>query len=356
MQTIQSNNSKVLFNDSCYPALNEIITENNYSKIFILVDTNTHECCLSRLLSYIETDCVTEIIEIPDGEIHKTIETCSSVWSALSDLDGDRKSLLINLGGGVVTDLGGFVASCFKRGIDFVNIPTSLLAMVDASVGGKNGVDLGKLKNQIGVINNPKLVLIDTEYLTTLPQNQMRSGLAEMLKHGIIFSKPYWDKIKDLSKLTLSDLDYLIHESVIIKNTIVLEDPTEKGLRKTLNFGHTLGHAIESFYLENEALPELLHGEAVAIGMILAAFISYKQENLPESDLKEITNVITNTFNKVIIKKEDQKEIMDLMKYDKKNTHGNINFVLITSIGKTTIDKKVSNDIIFEAFDYYNNL
>ena len=356
MQTIQSNNAKVLFNDSCYPALNELINNNNYSKIFVLVDTNTHEYCLSRLLSFIATDCLIEIIEIPDGEIHKTIETCSGVWETLSDLDGDRKSLLINLGGGVVTDLGGFVASCFKRGIDFVNIPTSLLAMVDASVGGKNGVDLGKLKNQIGVINNPKLVLIDTEYLATLPQNQMRSGLAEMLKHGIIYSKPYWDKMKDLSKLTLSDLDQLIHESVVIKNTIVLEDPTEKGVRKTLNFGHTLGHAIESFYLEEASLPELLHGEAVAIGMILAAYISFKQEKLPEQDLKEITAVIMNSFQKVIIDTSYQDKIIDLMKYDKKNTHGNINFVLITNIGKTTIDRKVANETIFEAFEYYNSL
>ena len=228
--------------------------------------------------------------------------------------------------------------------------------MVDASVGGKNGVDLGKLKNQIGVINNPKLVLIDTEYLATLPQNQMRSGLAEMLKHGIIYSKPYWDKMKDLSKLTLSDLDQLIHESVVIKNTIVLEDPTEKGVRKTLNFGHTLGPAIESFYLEEASLPELLHGEAVAIGMILAAYISFKQEKLPEQDLKEITAVIMNSFQKVIIDTSYQDKIIDLMKYDKKNTHGNINFVLITNIGKTTIDRKVANETIFEAFEYYNSL
>ena len=356
MQSIESNQSVVHFNKACYPALNELIRQEHYSTIFIIVDTNTHEMCLPRFLANLETDLTIEIIEIPDGEAFKNLETCLSVWEAMSELNGDRKSLLINLGGGVVTDLGGFVGSCFKRGIHFVNVPTSLLAMVDASVGGKNGVDLGKLKNQIGVINNPELVLIDTEYLATLPQNQMRSGLAEMLKHGIIHSKSYWQTMKDLSRLTRSDLDALIHESVLIKNSIVLSDPTENGIRKTLNFGHTLGHAIESFYLEHESLTTLLHGEAVAVGMILAAYISHKQEKLSEKALNEITDVILNTFDKIVIEQQYQEEIMDLMKYDKKNTHGNINFVLINDIGSTVIDRKVSNSLIAEAFNYYNTL
>src|SRR5690606_29396368 len=203
-----------------------------------------------------------EILEIDAGETHKNIDTCMGVWEALSELEADRKSLLINLGGGVVTDLGGFVACTFKRGIDYVNIPTSLLSMVDASIGGKTGVDLGLLKNQIGVISNPELVLIDVTFLETLPTNQLRSGFAEMLKHGLIQDINYWNQLIALSELYTDDLEQLIYESVIIKKQVVEQDPNEDGLRKTLNFGHTLGHAIESYSLDDKDLKPLLHGEA----------------------------------------------------------------------------------------------
>ncbi|NQY05209.1 MAG: 3-dehydroquinate synthase [Flavobacteriaceae bacterium] len=356
MQSIKSGSSTVYFNTECYSALNQQIATNNYSNIFILVDSNTHEFCIPYFMGTLETDLQTEIIEIQAGEIHKTIETCSGVWNVMSELNGDRKSILINLGGGVITDLGGFVASCFKRGIDFVNIPTTLLAMVDASVGGKNGVDLGSLKNQIGVINLPELVLIDTTYLDTLPAEQMRSGLAEMLKHGLIQDKAYWDKMKDLSSLTLEDLDQLIYESVLIKNKVVLEDPTEKGMRKTLNFGHTLGHAIESYFLENTEKQDLLHGEAVAIGMILACYISNNLTDFPSEALQEVSEVIIKNFNKKNILDTDYSHIIELMKYDKKNTHGKINFVLLSKIGSTVIDQSVPNELIIKAFDYYNSL
>lgn len=355
MESITSGNSIVHFNTNCYTNLNEQIANNNYSGIFILVDENTHEHCYPMFIPMLETDISIEIIEIPAGESFKTIATCFDIWKVLSDLNGDRKSLIINLGGGVITDLGGFVASCFKRGVDFINVPTTLLAMVDASVGGKNGVDLDNLKNQIGVINPANQVLIDTTYLATLPQNQMRSGLAEMLKHGLIQSEQYWSKMKDLANLTVSDLDQLIYESVQIKNKVVTTDPNENGLRKTLNFGHTLGHAIESYFLENENKEELLHGEAVAIGMILACFISEKQCGFPTSKLEDVTKTLLNTFQKVNISPDDYAAIIDLMKYDKKNTHGNINFVLLSDIGETKIDCKVANDTIIEAFKYYEN-
>lgn len=353
MKSITANASTIHFNENCYTALNEHLKINNFSKIFILVDENTHRYCLPDFLTELETEAEIEIIEIEAGEIHKTIETCYGVWSSLSDLDADRKSLLINVGGGVVTDLGGFVASTFKRGIAYINVPTTLLAMVDASVGGKTGVDLGHLKNQIGVISTPDLVLIDTRFLKTLPQNQMRSGLAEMLKHGLIQDVNYWNKFKDLSKLSLEDLDTLIYESVIIKKNVVDEDPFENGLRKTLNFGHTLGHAIESYFLSNPNKKDLLHGEAIIIGMILAAYISTKLVQFPEEITAEIKALFLSYYDKVNIDKAEYQSIIDLLKYDKKNHHGNINFVLLENIGSPKIDCLVDEAIIIDAFNYY---
>ncbi|WP_203258704.1 3-dehydroquinate synthase [Hyunsoonleella ulvae] len=353
MDSITANNGIIHFNKVCYPALNQHIKENNFSKIFILVDSNTHEHCLPYFLSNLDNTEHLEIIEIEAGEIYKTIETCVGVWNSLSDLDGDRKSLLINIGGGVVTDLGGFVASTFKRGIAYINIPTSLLAMVDASVGGKTGVDLGTLKNQIGVISTPDIVLIDTNYLDTLPKEQMRSGLAEMLKHGLISSETYWNKFNNFAELTLADLDELIYESVLIKKDVVDKDPRENGLRKTLNFGHTLGHAIESYFLSNPSKKDLLHGEAIAIGMILAIYISKELVSFPENKAKSIKQLIHKYYDKVEFEDNDYASIIELLKYDKKNSYGNINFVLLEDIGKTKIDCLVDEAIILEAFEYY---
>ncbi|WP_027136474.1 3-dehydroquinate synthase [Gaetbulibacter saemankumensis] len=354
MDSITTGNCTIHFNEDCYVSLNQHVKENNFSKIFILVDENTHQNCLPIFLEKLDTNISIEIIEIESGEINKTIETCTGVWNALSELDADRKSLLINIGGGVITDLGGFVACTFKRGMAYVNVPTTLLSMVDASVGGKTGVDLGHLKNQIGVISNPDLVLIDTFYLNTVPQNQMRSGLAEMLKHGLISDIAYWNKFQDLSKLKLDDLDQLIYESVLIKKHVVEVDPFENGLRKTLNYGHTLGHAIESYYLSNPNRTTLLHGEAIVIGMILASYLSSKLAGFPMETTNEIKKLFLNYYDKIIIPKEDYTPIIDLLKYDKKNNHGNINFVLLEAIGKPKIDCLVEDDLIIESFDYYN--
>ncbi|WP_339895689.1 3-dehydroquinate synthase [uncultured Algibacter sp.] len=355
MDSITANKSIIHFNNTCYTSLNQHIEDNNFSNIFILVDENTHLHCLPKLLEKLETDKTIEIIEIESGEINKTIETCVGVWNALSELDADRKSLMINIGGGVITDLGGFVACTFKRGIAYINIPTTLLSMVDASVGGKTGVDLGHLKNQIGVISNPDLVLIDTPYLDTLPQDQMRSGLAEMLKHGLITGEGYWNKFQDLSKLSLDNLDELIYESVIIKRDVVTEDPFEDGLRKTLNFGHTLGHAIESYYLSNPNKTTLLHGEAIIIGMILACYMSTELVGFPKETTDSIKKLFLSYYDKVTIEKNDYPAIIELLKYDKKNNHGNINFVLLESIGTCKIDCLVDNKLIIEAFEFYTS-
>ncbi|WP_299229362.1 3-dehydroquinate synthase [uncultured Psychroserpens sp.] len=354
MNSIDTETYKVHFNAKAYEELNLYINNYDFSKIFILVDTNTHKYCLPKLMSHLETPISIEIIEINAGEHFKTIDTCVGVWNVLSELGADRKSLLLNLGGGVVTDLGGFVASTFKRGIKYINIPTSLLAMVDASVGGKTGVDLGVLKNQIGVINSGDIVLVDTSYLDSLPQNHLKSGLAEMLKHGLIKDRAYFETLTQLSNLTLNDLDNLIHESIRIKKHIVTEDPTENGIRKHLNFGHTLGHAIESYFLESEEKKELLHGEAIAIGMVLECYLSSELLDFPKDDLNFITDAIHSIYKSVDFNEMDYKPIIELLKYDKKNEHGNVNFVLLKTIGQPKIDCLVPNDLIIDAFNFYN--
>lgn len=343
----------VFYSEEAYQKLEAYLLENRHSNIFILVDNNTHENCLSRFLPKLKADIAVEVVEIEAGEKNKNLETCSQVWQVLSDLEADRKSLMINLGGGVVTDLGGFVASCFKRGIAYINIPTTLLAMVDASVGGKTGVDLGNLKNQIGVINHSKMVLIDPVFLDTLPKNEMRSGLAEVLKHGLINNEKYWNKVTALNQLAIEDLEGIIKESVDIKAEVVTRDPNEDNLRKTLNFGHTLGHAIESYFLSNTSKPTLLHGEAVAVGMILALYLSKELKDFPEEKLNSVTSYILDLYGKVDFDKKDIEEIIELLKYDKKNEFGNINFVLLEDIGKPIIDCLVPNEVIYKAFDFY---
>jgi 3-dehydroquinate synthase len=355
MQTIQANNYPVHFNEKGYEALNSHLKTTKYSNVFIITDSNTNEYCLHKFLPYLETDLTIEIIEFEAGEINKNIDTCIEVWKVLTDLGADRKSLVINLGGGVVTDLGGFVASTFKRGVDFINIPTTLLSMVDASVGGKTGVDLGNLKNQIGVINVPTMVLIDTQYLETVPQNELRSGLAEMLKHGLIFDKNYWEQFLDISTIDFSDLDLLIHRSVVIKNEIVMQDPTEKNIRKALNFGHTLGHAIESYFLENESKTNLLHGEAIAVGMILESYISWQKKLITEIEYRQIKITIKAIYDEVLIEENDLQPIMDLLIHDKKNEFGTIQFALIEGIGSIKINQLVENELILSAFKDYKS-
>ena len=353
MESITTSSYAVHFNEQGYKALNVHLKEFNYSRIFILVDENTHQHCLPLFLSQLDAISDFEIIEIESGEENKNIVTCTGVWETLSELDGDRKSLLINLGGGVITDLGGFVASAFKRGIHFINVPTSLLSMVDASVGGKTGVDLGMLKNQIGVINQPQMVLIATDFLKTLDTRQLHSGFAEMLKHGLIKSESYWNDLKLLS--SFDSLDTPIYESVVIKNEVVLQDPTEQHIRKILNFGHTLGHAIETHFLTNESKETLLHGEAIAIGMILEAYLSSKLSGLTAQHLEDIKSTFLERYKKVEFADNDIEAIISLLKFDKKNTHGNINFVLLKDIGETAIDCRVPNEFFKEAFAYYKD-
>ncbi|MEP2238699.1 MAG: 3-dehydroquinate synthase, partial [Maribacter sp.] len=331
MDSIISDSYAVHFNEEAFKALNAHLADKKYSIVFILVDENTHELCLPNFMAEINGEYQFEIIEIESGEINKNIETCVGVWEALSELGADRKSVMINLGGGVLTDMGGFIASTFKRGIDFINVPTTLLSMVDASVGGKTGVDLGALKNQIGVINQPVMVLVVPDFLDTLEKRQVISGYAEMLKHGLIQNHSYWEALKQAENL--EDMKNHILTSIQIKNEVVLQDPTEQNIRKILNYGHTLGHAVESYFLESEAKEMLLHGEAIAVGMILEGFLSHKLLGLSKQSLDDIKSTFLDKYDKVEFSNNDIESILKLMKYDKKNSHGKVNFVLLKTIG-----------------------
>lgn len=355
MKSIQSDNYSIHFNEYAYKELNKYLFENKTSKVFVLVDENTNEHCFSIFKDQITTEIEGELIQIPAGESFKNIDTCIDIWNQLTESGADRNSLLINLGGGVVTDMGGFVASTFKRGIKFINIPTTLLSMVDASVGGKTGIDFGVLKNQIGLFSNPEMVVIDSQYLTTVSEREIRSGMAEIIKYGLTYDIKLWDQIKSLEELENRLLNSIINRSIEIKNTIVLKDPKEKSLRKILNFGHTLGHAIESYHLESEEKNNLTHGEAIAIGMITETYISHKLFNFPKEKLEEIKNVIISIYTKFSIKKSDYEPIMDLLKHDKKNSNGEVNFVLLSDVENYKLNCKVSNDLIIESLDYYSS-
>ncbi len=356
MKEKHKNINDIYCNSNSWEALDIKVSKLNPSRIFILVDENTRELCLPLFLNKNRYNSDFEILEIPSGEINKNIETCLKLWNQLSDKGADRNSLIINLGGGVITDMGGFVASTFKRGISFINIPTTLLSMVDASIGGKNGVDLGMIKNQIGIIRNPEMVLIDTAFLKTLASNQITSGFAEMLKHGLIHSDKYWNNVKVIDENDIENLEDLLWKSVLIKNEIISKDPFEKGIRKTLNYGHTLGHAIESYCLESNKQNTLLHGEAVAIGMVLATYTSNKLIGFPEETLNDISFHILNKFPKTNFDDSAINEIINLLKYDKKNDKGKVLFVLLEDIGLPKINCEVPNKLIIEAFEYYKNI
>lgn len=352
MDTIQSLGYNVFFNDSLTELVN-FIQAGKYSKVFILSDDETSNCCLPLVTEKLDGIINYDLIEITSGEANKTIDFCVGVWKMLIDFGADRHSLMINVGGGVITDLGGFVASTFKRGIDFVNIPTTLLSQVDASVGGKTGVDLDSIKNIIGTFTQPKAVFISPEFLKTLPPRQVRSGLAEMLKHGLIADQAYWDELKN------SDLSVpapkLVCDSVKIKNDIVMADPLEKGRRKCLNFGHTIGHAIETFSLDNDK-DSLTHGEAIAIGMICEGWLSVKKAGLKQEELDEIISVLTRVYPKYPLEESCYSVLNSLMKKDKKNEGDNINCTLIGKIGACAINQICDEEELCESLKFYAGL
>ncbi len=353
MDSILSTDYYVHFKKNAFTALQKYLKDNFHSKLFILVDSNTNKDCIPYFLKQLDVNLQFEIIEIKPGEIHKNLNTCTDIWNALTDLGADRKSLMINLGGGVITDMGGFVASTFKRGIKFINVPTTLLSMVDASVGGKTGIDLGVLKNQIGMFSNPEMVLIDTEFLKTVSEREMRSGMAEIIKYGFTFDTKIWEQIKSLKDLDAQFIDTLVYRSIEIKNDVVLKDLKEDNLRKILNFGHTMGHAIESYFLENDDKNDLTHGEAIAIGMVIELYFSSKLFDFPFEETEFIKKFIIRFFGKTLIQESDFEPIIKLMQYDKKNVNGIVNFILLKKMEQCEIDVQVDNNLLVEGLNYY---
>ena len=319
-------------------AIASYLSENSFSQVFVLVDENTEKHCLPVITDSLPKH---QVITIPAGEEHKNIKSCEYCWQQLLQLGADRNTLLINIGGGVVTDLGGFVAGCYKRGIQFMNIPTSLLAMVDASVGSKTGIDFGTVKNAIGLFNDAELVIIDTQFLQTLPQRHFKNGQAEILKHGLIADHHHFHQFLQMGDD--DDFEPIIRESVKIKQQIVEQDPTEAGLRKILNFGHTLGHAIESYSVENEE-DYLLHGEAIAMGMIAEIYLSQKFTNFSAADAENCINSIKNYFTIRQYSENELQQMLVYLKNDKKNQANAVNYSLLQHIGEATYNIEVTEE------------
>lgn len=343
----------IYFGDSAYYQLEKYLNYKNFSKIAIIVDNNTKTLCLPFFMNKIKKVHDFIVIETKSGEEYKSIKSSVKIWKNLIKCELDRKSLIINLGGGLITDIGAFAASTFKRGIEFINIPTTLLGMVDAAHGGKNGIDFDNLKNMIGTNNFPKMILIDYKFLKTLPENEFKSGMAEMFKHGLISDKTHWNELKSLSYQNQANLPKLVKKSLEIKNSIVRIDPFEKNLRKYLNFGHTLGHAIETFALKQNRFNKILHGEAIAVGMILEAYISTKKLKLPKKDVVEIKSTLRKNYSILDFKQKDIEKIISLLIHDKKNNNGIVKFTLLNKIGSCSIDLGVEEKIIHEAFIFY---
>lgn len=340
--------------DSDFSQLNNFLKELKPTQLLILVDENTHEYCLPILLGNLETEIPFEIIEIEAGEELKNLETAAQLWEILTEFETDRKALMINLGGGVITDMGGFVASTYKRGIPFINIPTTLLGMCDASIGGKTGIDHQYLKNIIGTFAHPEQIFVFPQFLNSLPFEELRSGFAEMLKHGLITDEKHWNDLISIQELTPENIFPFIERSMKIKQNVVEQDFTEQNIRKTLNFGHTIGHALESLFLEKGK--PVLHGEAVALGMICETRISFLQDLISEETADKIILHIRKFFPELHINEFPLEEIMNLMKNDKKNSAGNINFSLLSGIGISTYNCSVPSENIKSSLIYYQNL
>lgn len=325
--------------------IEKVLLSTSFTQLFVLVDDETEKHCYPVLKPYLKDH---KLISVTNGELNKTLDTCNYIWQELTNHEADRNALIINLGGGVITDMGGFCAGTFKRGIKFINIPTTLLAQVDASVGGKTGVDFNGYKNHIGIFAEPIAVIIDTVFHKTLENKQLASGFAEMLKHGLIADKTHWNILVENG---YENIDIaLIKHSVSIKERIVKADPHEKGLRKVLNFGHTIGHAVESFALVND-IP-LLHGEAIGIGMIAESFISQKKGFLTSEQQREIEELLASIYKTPDIKKVSYNEIMRLCKQDKKNQNGMINMSLLEQPGQANFNIPVDDELLEKALTY----
>lgn len=344
---------KIIISKDLCQSLTQAIDEVKHDLLFVLCDETTERLCLPVISDF---ECMrgAQLITIPATDTHKTLESLSHVWSELQRRGATRHSLMVNLGGGMVTDLGGFAASTFKRGIPYINIPTTLLSMVDASVGGKTGINFGGLKNEIGVFNNARSVILDTTFLRTMDHENICSGYAEMLKHGLINNEKMWAELLNFSlELSVENLEALgtmVAESVAVKQRIVTEDPTEQGIRKALNLGHTAGHAFESLALERKPV---LHGYAVAWGMIVELYLCCVKTNFPQDKMRQTVAFIKENYGRMAITCDDYPHLIELMHHDKKNQGNSINFTLLGGIGDIRINQTATEEEIKDALDFY---
>ncbi len=343
--------NKVVISTNISNTLTAAVEEVKHDKLFLLMDETTQKLCLPLVK---DIECIKDAKHIVIGatDTHKTLETLAHVWTEMGNGGGTRHSLMVNLGGGMVTDLGGFAASTFKRGIKYINIPTTLLSMVDASVGGKTGINFNGLKNEIGVFNSPETVILDTEFLKTLDHENICSGYAEMLKHGLISNSENYAELLnfDLCNVDYKHLGDMVGKSVAIKERVVLEDPFEHGIRKALNLGHTAGHAFESWALSRKPY---LHGYAVAWGLICELYLSVAKTGFPTEQMRQTVRFIKENYGELPISCDDYPELFEYMTHDKKNTAGIINFTLLGGIGDIRINQTANQKEIYEMLDFF---
>ena len=349
--TLSNKHQQVILTTDLERDLTMAIAECEHDRIFVIADRNTHAHCMGRLSTF---RCLRDVITITiePSDAHKDLTTLTAVWQQLQEHGATRHSLVICLGGGVVTDLGGMAAATFKRGINFINIPTSLLGMVDASVGGKTGVNFGGLKNEIGVFKDANTVFIDTIFLKTLDHQNILSGYAEMLKHSLISDDKIWARhlLFDFDKLDLNELSLMIADSIELKRRIVTEDPHENGIRKALNLGHTIGHALESLAMQKGK--PLLHGYAIAYGLVGELFLSCALLNFPTTKMRQTTRFVLDNYGRPEFSCKDYDKLFSLMLHDKKNTGDMINFTLLSDVGEVRINQTASKELVFEALDF----
>lgn len=341
------------FSDKAPQEILKTLIINKINTIAVLVDSNTKQYCLPKLLQVIGDYAAIKIFEIPAGEEHKSIETAIQLWKNFLDKGIHKNTLVLNLGGGVITDLGGMLAACYKRGLAFVQVPTSVLGMVDAAIGGKNGVDFMGYKNQIGTICMPAFVWIEPDFIDSLNKRQLINGFAEMLKHALIADKTHWQELKKINPTNLDVIKKHIPTSALIKKHIVQKDPSEHKERLFLNFGHSIGHAIESALIRSKK--PILHGEAIAIGMLIESYLSTQFSGLDNRDFLSIKNCLIKLYPQINITDELKTSILEFIKHDKKALSSGLRIVLLEAIGKPIIRNNINSDVIESCLDWYQN-
>lgn len=347
--------SKIIYSRQPEQELLIWIDKYTSGKVFLATEETVNDIWISKFDDFFKSHGIKKVV-IPAGESNKKIESVSKIWAFLSENGAARKSLLFNIGGGMLTDLAGFAATTFKRGVDFINVPTTLLSQVDASVGGKTGINFGGYKNEIGTFKEPVAVIINTDFLKTIDSDNFISGFAEMIKHGLIYSPNHLEELKifNIENIDYEYLQKVIRDSVNVKEYFVANDPTEQNIRKALNFGHTIGHAFESYAMQQNK--PIQHGFAVAYGMIVELFLSVKKCSFPTTDFDELTNWLLKLYGKFEISETDFDALLELMTHDKKNEAGKINFTLLSSVGKIEINQNCEKELIVEALNYYKDL